>query len=150
MKLIRNFFDFLKKLFGKTSDKPSQIKVEYAYGGVDFNRAKEDPDAVIGNLKVNSDSMSYSWMAGNLRGWGLSDGDANALAIFAVKDSSGKYKGGKFEWISKSRTTRAFTNIKSGYSGWPKDAVQKAKGYAFCICSKDASKRTNWITCERA
>ena len=151
--MLKKIWSFIKRLFGgkKPSDNPSSpsFTVEFAYGGVNFNKAKEDPSAVIGSLVVNNDSMKYSWVKGNLRGWGLADTVPEALAIFAVKDSSGKWKGGKFEWISKSRTTRAFTNIKGGYSGWPRDAVQKAKGYAFCICSKDAKKRTNWITCDK-
>ena len=88
--------------------------------------------------------MSYSWKSsGSL--WGLPDTKADALAVFAVKGSDGNYKGGKFDWISKSRTTRSFENIKDGYNGWPKNAIETAKGYAFCIVSKDGKKRTNWI-----
>lgn len=161
MKKIFKFFkNLFKKLFGGNSGSGGsssggsssggkELKVEFAYGGVNFNKAKEDAGAQIKDLSVNSSGLKYSWKSGNLKGWGLQDGDPGALAIFAVKDSSGKYRGGKFEWISKSRTTRAFTNIKGGYGGWPKNAVETAKGYAFCICSADAKKRTNWITCDK-
>lgn len=152
MKIIKKIVKFIYKVLnllrGKEKEDDGEetaISVEAAYGGVNFNKAKEDPNAVIGNLTVTNDAMRYSWVKGDLRGWGLDDGNAGALAIFAVKGSDGKWRGGKFEWISKSRTTRSFGNIKGGYGGWPKDAIETAKGYAFCICSKDASKRTNWI-----
>ena len=152
-KLFKFFKNLFKKLFGGKSGSSSsdgkEIKVEFAYGGLNFNKATEDPNAQIKDLSVNSNGLRYAWKSGDLRGWGLQDKDPGALAVFAVKDSSGKYKGGKFEWISKSRTTRDFANIKAGYSGWPKNAVETAKGYAFCICSADAKKRTNWITCDK-
>lgn len=152
-KLIQKIVDFFKRLFSHKSSSSSgsdsgnkSLKVAYTYGGLDFTKAKEDPSAVIGNLVVTNDAMRYTWVKGDLKGWGLADTDASAIAVFAVKDGSGNYKGGKFEWISKSRTSRAFTNIKGGYAGWPKNAVETAKGYAFCICSKDGKRRTNWIT----
>ena len=152
-KIFKKIWSFIKKLFGGKSEGsgsvPSDFKVEAAYGGANFNKAVEDKNAVIGNLVVTDGAMRYSWVKGNLQGWGLADSDANALAIFAVKDSSGVWKGGKFEWISKSRVTRSFGNIKVGYGGWPKNAIETAKGYAFCICSKDCKKRTNWITCDK-
>lgn len=158
-KILQKIIAFLKKLLGSSDDgqttpQPGQdtakFKVENAYGGFNFTNAKEDATAGIENLVVNSNGMKYSWKKGcNLKNWGLSDTQADALAIFAVKGSNGVYRGGKFDWISKSRISRSFENIKSGYHGWPKNAIETAKGYAFCICSENGKKRTNWIFADK-
>lgn len=158
-KLLKKLVAFLKKLLEKADDttptpspspSPSSLKVQNCYGGFKFENAKEDSTAQIQNLTVTSKGMKYGWKSGsNLKGWGLADTDASALAVFAVKGSDGVYRGGKFDWISKSRTTRSFENIRGGYHGWPKDAIETAKGYAFAIVSKDGKKRTNWILADK-
>lgn len=132
---------------GSSSGASSKFKVVNCYGGFKFENAVEDKAAQIQNLIVNQKGMKYGWKSGStLKGWGLSDTDAHALAVFAVKGADGVYRGGKFDWISKSRTTRSFENIRAGYIGWPKNAIETAKGYAFCIVSQNGKKRTNWIT----
>ena len=59
----------------------------------------------------------------------------------------GKWIGGKFDWISTSRTSRDFKNVSDGYNGWDKGAIGKAAKYAFVIVSRDGKKRTNVIAC---
>lgn len=121
--------------------------LEWAYGGVNGAKAKEDPSVVIGNFKLCRSGMSYSWVNSSLRAWGLADGDAGALAcIFYEK--GGKYYGGKFDWISSSRTTRDFKNIEGGYRGWNSQEFFDASHYAFCIMSSDGKKRTNLVFCD--
>ena len=88
--------------------------------------------------------MSYAWAKGNLRGRGLADSSADALACVFYKDGK-TFKGGKFEWISYSRKTRSFGNITTRYAGWDPNKFFGATEYAFCICSKDGKKRTNFI-----
>ena len=160
-KWFKALVKFIKGLFTKKQDgggavtpAPSPVPVApqvlCLYGGFNFTKAKEDSTAQIKGLKVKSGGMSYSWASsGKLKNWGLADGDASALAVFAVKGSDGQYRGGKFDWISASRTTRSWENIKGGYHGWPKNAIETAKGYAFCIVSKDGKKRTNWILADK-
>ena len=126
-KLLKKLVAFLKKLLEKADDttptpspspSPSSLKVQNCYGGFKFENAKEDSTAQIQNLTVTSKGMKYGWKSGSsLKGWGLADTDASALAVFAVKGSDGVYRGGKFDWISKSRTTRSFENIRGGYHG---------------------------------
>lgn len=160
-KILKVLIELIKSLFGKKKQDghgggsgggstPSSFKVLCTYGGFNFSNAKEDSSAQIKGLTVKARGMSYSWAsATKLKNWGLADGDAGALAVFAVKGSDGQYRGGKFDWISASRVTRSWENIRSGYHGWPKDAIETAKGYAFCIVSKDGKKRTNWILTDK-
>ena len=161
-KILKALIELIKSLFKKKTQPdqgggsggggstPSSFKVLCTYGGFNFTNAKEDSSAQIKGLSVKSKGMSYSWASSSkLKNWGLADGDASALAIFAVKGSDGQYRGGKFDWISASRVTRSWENIRSGYHGWPKDAIETAKGYAFCIVSKDGKKRTNWILADK-
>lgn len=149
-KIIKKIIAFLKKLFGRKDKTPESIKVLNCYGGFKFENAVEDSAAQIQNLTVTAKGMKYGWKPGStLKGWGLSDTDAGALAVFAVKGSDGVYRGGKFDWISKSRTTRSFENIYGGYKGWPKNAIETAKGYAFAIVADGGKKRTNWIVADK-
>lgn len=149
--IFKQLWKFIKSLFSskkQESDESDTTKfsVKNCYGGFRFENAVEDPAAQIQSLTVTKNGMKYGWKSGSsLKGWGLSDTQASALAVFAVKGSDGIYRGGKFDWISKSRITRSFENIRSGYHGWPKDAIETAKGYAFCIVSENGKKRTNWI-----
>ena len=90
--------------------------------------------------------MSYKWREGGCELLGAADrGDANCIAALFVRDADGEWRGGKFEWISTSRTSRSLGNIEGGYNGWPTDAIEKAQGYAFVIVSKDGRKRSNVI-----
>ena len=151
--IFKKLWKLIKSLFSGGSGgggKEEKLTVKNCYGGFKFENAVEDPKAQIQNLTVTSKGMKYGWKAGStLSGWGLSDTQAGALAVFAVKGSDGVYRGGKFDWISKSRTTRSFENIRGGYKGWPKDAIDTAKGYAFCIVSENGKKRTNWILTDK-
>ena len=155
-RIFKKLWKFIKSLFsGKHDSGPdpsdtTKFKVQNCYGGFRFENAVEDPAAQIQNLTVTAKGMKYGWKAGSsLKGWGLANTDAGALAVFAVKGSDGVYRGGKFDWISKSRTTRSFENIYGGYKGWPKNAIETAKGYAFAIVADGGKKRTNWIFADK-
>ncbi len=123
------------------TDAPS---IEWRYGGFDGSKAQEDPDTQISDLRIGSDGLSYKWAKGNLGNWGLARTDASAIAAAFWWDGS-RWIGGKFDWISTSRTTRDFKNIQEGYNGWNAQAFLNAKRRAFCIVSKDGKKRTNRI-----
>lgn len=89
--------------------------------------------------------MSYRWTGPTLRSWGLSDGNAGALACFFVQRADGRWVGGKFDWISTSRTTRGFENIRARYRGWTLSGVPNPCPCAFVIVSSNGKKRTNVI-----
>jgi len=98
----------------------------------------------ISALSVSFSRMSIRWDIG-LSGWGLSDGDyTGALACLFCK-VDGQWIGGKFDWISTSRSTRDFKNIHSGYGGWSVSDFNRAETYAFVVVSKDGKKRSNVI-----
>lgn len=116
--------------------------LDWAYGGFKGQSGKL-ADARIKNLKVSSSGLSYSWEEGGCEQLGASGAtDANCLACLFCR-IGGKWRGGKFDWISTSRVTRSFENIRTGYNGWPKNAVEAADAYAFVIVSKDGKRRTN-------
>lgn len=124
--------------------------LDFCWGGFRGGSAKLVKESCIKNLKIRGDGMSYSWESGGCEKLGAKDrSDAgNTLACLFCKND-GRWRGGKFDWISTSRTSRSFENINGGYNGWDPSAISKAEKYAFVIVSKDGKRRTNVITCGR-
>lgn len=131
---------------------PSEDDVPYAdlnfcWGGFKKN-SKARIAARIKSLSVKSSGMSYGWKSGGCENLGAgSKTDAGATVACLFCKINGKWQGGKFDWISTSRTTRDFKNIQDGYNGWDKGAIGKASAYAFTIVSVKTDTRTNVITC---
>ena len=124
-------------------------QLEWAYGGFKGGGAKLDGKARIFNLQVKADGMTYKWLSGGCENLGASSStDASCLACLFVL-LAGKWRGGKFDWISTSRTSRDFKNIKESYNGWPSNSISAAGKFAFVIVSKDGKRRTNTIVCGR-
>lgn len=118
----------------------------FRYGGFDGSKATEDPATQIRAFKFSSSGMSYAWAKGDLGNWGLAHTDAGALACaFYWSDKEQAWIGGKFDWISSSRLTRSWENVRERYNGWDPDAFFSAKRHAFCIVSKDGRRRTNLV-----
>lgn len=118
----------------------------FRFGGFDGSRAAEDPATQIRAFKFSSSGMSYKWTTGDLGNWGLAHTDAGALACaFYWSDKEQAWIGGKFDWISSSRLTRSWENVRERYNGWDPDAFFSAKRHAFCIVSKDGRRRTNLV-----
>lgn len=100
----------------------------------------------ISSLRIGRDNMSYTTTASWWRELGNGSAtEANSLACLFVR-ISGKWQGGKIDWISESRASRSYANIRSGYHGWRTDAIEAADDYAFVIVSRDGKRRTNVIT----
>jgi hypothetical protein len=120
--------------------------LNWSMGGFKGSGALMHSGAVIGSLSVKSNGMSYKWVSGGCEQLGAtSKGDAgHTLACLFYKDSVGKWQGGKFDWISTSRTTRDFKNIHDGYNGWSPSAFAAATEYAFVIVGTNG-RRTNVI-----
>lgn len=120
--------------------------MQWCYGG--FNGAKAAPvdGCEIAGLKISSSGMTYQWKGGGCEQLGASSRSAaDCIAALFVKGTDGQWRGGKFDWISTSRTSRSFKNIHGEYHGWPSDSIEKAQGYAFVITSRDGKRRTNVI-----
>ena len=132
-----------ESLDGEAPPSPTLV---FRFGGFDGSRAVEDPATQIGAFKFSSSGMSYKWTTGDLGNWGLAHTDAGALACaFYWSDKEQAWIGGKFDWISSSRLTRSWENVRERYNGWDPDAFFSAKRHAFCIVSKDGRKRTNLV-----
>ena len=126
-----------------TVDAVSFDTLQWKYGGFNGSGAKLDVPR-ISNLSVKSNGLSLTWDV-NLSGWGLSNDDwRGALACLFCK-VDGVWKGGKMDWISSSRATRDFHNIRDGYNGWDKQAIERADAYAFVVVSADGKRRSNVV-----
>lgn len=125
--------------------------LQWSYGGFKGGSAVIHPGCRIADLRVSATGLSYRWAQGGCEALGAADrGDhSRTLACLFVRGADGAWRGGKIDWISTGRTTRDFENVRSGYGGWPKDAIETAKAYAFVIVSMDGRRRTNVITCRR-
>lgn len=117
---------------------------EWRHGGVNFESAREDPRVQIAELRVGPDGLSFRWDRGDLSAWGLAPDQAGAIAAAFYWDGH-HWVGGKFDWVSTSRTSRDFANIKSGYGGWDYAAFAGAPRRAFAVYSADGRRRTNLI-----
>jgi len=121
----------------------------WRYGGFDGSRAKEAAGCRIGSLWMDRDGMSYKWVSGGCEALGASDrGDYSHTVACAFYWDGSRWVGGKFDWISTSRTTRSFENIHDRYNGWDPDAFFGAKRHAFCIVSADGKRRSNVVVTE--
>ena len=117
--------------------------LEWRWGGVNGSKASPVAGCEIGSLKVTSSKLTYKWVSGGCVQLGaLRKSVANCLAcLFCLID--GRWVGGKFDWISTSRTSRDLNNIIGGYNGWDKNAIGKADAYAFVIISDGGRLRSN-------
>ena len=99
----------------------------------------------LSGLEVKRDGLSFKYIE-DLSHWGLSHEDyTGALACLFVCDRDRRWVGGKFDWISSSRTTRDFENIYEGYEGWSLRDVPNPCPVAFVIVSPNGKKRSNVI-----
>lgn len=119
----------------------------FSHGGFRGGGAVESDEAQIADLKITKSGMSYRWVKGGCEVFGASDrADASrALACLFYLDGNGKWQGGKFDWISTSRTTRDFHNIETAYHGWDYSAMMVSKKRAFVIIASNGQLRTNVI-----
>lgn len=120
-------------------------ELQFVVGGFNGSSASWDGSAEITNLKVGN-GLTYQWVKGGCENLGASNRtDASKTIACLFCKVNNVWVGGKFDWISTSRTSRDFHNIQSGYKGWSKDMLDKATAYRFVIVSKDGKRRTNVI-----
>jgi hypothetical protein len=130
---------------------PSVDQVDFAllkwqYGGVNAGGAKLDSPRISG-LSCDGRAVSYRWDVG-MSGWGLSNGEAGAVcAAFFLRD--GQWIGGKFDWVSVSRTNRELKHCEY-YSNWGSSGIKlpwRGK-VAFVVVSADGKRRSNVLVAE--
>lgn len=120
----------------------------YRWGGFDGSRALEDPATQIADLHMTKDGLRYRWAKGGCENFGAKNREDSGATLACAFYWYGKqWIGGKFDWISTSRTTRDFKNL-DGYNGWKREPFFAASKRAFCIVSKDGRVRTNLLVTE--
>lgn len=121
--------------------------LDFRWGGFRRGGAVEDPATQIKDFRMDRNGMRYAWAKGDLSNWGLERTSTGALiCAFYWDEGEKKWIGGKFDWVSSSRTTRDWKNIYAGYNGWQASPFFAAARRAICIVSADGRKRTNLIT----
>jgi len=121
--------------------------LQWRYGGKNCAGAKLDAPRISG-LSCNGSKLSYRWDVG-LKAWGLSDGDAGAICAVFFERSPGQWVGGKFDWVSTSRSDRELKHVTS-YSNWPSSGIKlpwRGK-VAFVVVSADGRRRSNVLGAE--
>lgn len=120
--------------------------LKWQYGGVNASGAKLDSPRLSG-LSCNGRAVSYRWDVG-MSGWGLGNGDAGAICCIFF-ERGGQWTGGKFDWISVSRTNRELKHVSS-YSNWPSSGITLPwRGrVAFVVVSADGRRRSNVLVAE--
>ncbi len=118
--------------------------LRWVFGGEDGGGAQLSTPR-IASLGIADGKLKYKWAGEALEAWGLPKTEAGALACLFVRRSDGQWVGGKFEWVSTSRTSRSLKNISEGYKGWSLDGIPREAEAAFVIISADRRKRTNVI-----
>lgn len=121
-------------------------KLQWEFGGVKGGKAELSSPRLSG-LKAGAKSLSYKWEEG-LGDWGLARDDAGALACFFVEREDGSIVGGKFDWVSTSRSTRGLENVFNGYGGWTLKGVPNPCKVYFVVITSDGRKRTNVVGAE--
>ena len=100
----------------------------------------------ISSLRFTSNDLYYKWAGSTLASWGMSDGQADAICCLFVQNNEGQWVGGKFDWISTSRTHRDLNHVtRDGYGGWNLRGVPNPCKAAFVIISRDSRRRSNVI-----
>lgn len=196
-KIIKSIVDFVKNLSNSNGDTVNSVDptsteptttetttsgadeipfadLVWSYGGFKGAGSVVNPDAVIKNLTFKGDTLYYGWVKGGCENFGATNAHDHTMTICAVffKNESGKYIGGKFDWISTDRLSRdgiqkqlvirkvvdfinrkrGLENVNGGYSGWSVGNVSNPADAAFVICgvsspggSGSSGKRTNVI-----
>ncbi len=114
----------------------------WKYGGVNGGGASHSGVNISGVRFAGKSGLSFTYV-NNLSAWGLSNGDISSIACLFVLNNAGQWVGGKFDWISSSRTSRDFINVNEGYNGWTLADVPNPCQAAFVIVN--GKRRSNVI-----
>lgn len=133
-----------------SADAINYTALKWQYGGINAASSPLDTTARIANLSASSKSLSYSWQSGGCQALGASsDSDySKTLCAAFFLQPDGSWVGGKFDWISTSRTDRELKHMigPGYYSNWSQFDPSKSTAIAFVIISVKTGKRTNIIT----
>ena len=129
---------------GEASSSPDAVpfsELAWTWGGFDGSKAVLDAPRISGLSVAVPSSLAFRWDA-DMRSWGYAPGDPKGVACLFVRRGD-QWVGGKFEWISSSRTTRGLENVRGRYAGWDPGALNQAREIAYVVVSGDGRKRSN-------
>jgi len=153
--MFKKLWKWIKSLFKEDPVRPEPsipyYSFRYEVGGFNGAKAEQVAGAEISGLSVSRSGckLTYKWLQGGCELLGAAnrtDAGSTVCCLFCL-DSHGTWRGGKFDWISTSRTSRSLENCHN-YNGWNYGMVRDAKRFAFVIVSKDGKKRTNVAFCD--
>lgn len=122
-------------------------ELNWCYGGFNGSNAVYDPNVNIVGIRQLGGNLYYSWNCTSPSFWGVTvPTNADHLFCLFFKDPSGKWKGGKIDWVSYSRVTRDLHNPSTGYKGWNWAEYCAATECAVMVVSKNAKYRSNFAT----
>lgn len=127
----------------KSPDEVNFAELVWDKGGENGSKAVLT-EALIKDFKLDSNKLSYNWVDKNMSIWGYAYTQADGRTCVFYK-KNGKWHGGFFEWISSSRKTRDFKNIKTKYKGWDWNDIPNGSDAVLVIISRDGKKRTNTL-----
>lgn len=126
-----------------SSDAVAFDKLRWLYGGFNGSKAARDEGVALSSLSIkNGNRLFYRWEKG-LSAWGLAHTDPGAIcAVFFERD--GTWIGGKFDWVSTSRSDRELKHVES-YNNWPQSGIKLPWNgrVAFVVVDKGGRKRSN-------
>lgn len=125
-------------------DAVSFSALKWTFGGVNGSGAVQSGVQISG-LKLSANGFSFKYDR-DLSAWGMSHTQASALACFFVQKSTGEWVGGKFDWISSSRTFRDLNHCKTGYGGWNLSGVPNPANAAVVLMTSDGKRRSNVLS----
>lgn len=117
--------------------------LHWKFGGVSGGRASLSTPR-LANLRCSGNTLSYKWVVG-LNTWGYGHNDAGAICAAFVQKTDGSWVGGKFDWVSTSRSSRDLQHILSGYGGWSLEGVPNPCLICFVVIDGNAKRRSNVI-----
>lgn len=131
----------------KDMQDPRDIKL-HSFGSPNVGKARYNTDCQIKDFKMDDRGMSYKWVKGGCEALGAKDKtDAGmTLAVCGYSTNGIDFHVCKFDWISTSRTTRSWENVKEHYNGINSDLFFNAPKRCFFICDRNGSYRTNILT----
>lgn len=130
-------------------DEVDYASLVWSNGGFSGKGARLDPVARITNLTFSKAALAYRWAGGGCEALGAKsagDSDATICAVF-FRHADGTWRGGKFDWISTSRTSREMKHINGStpYHNWDASVIPNPADSCFVIVSVRTGTRTNVI-----
>jgi hypothetical protein len=127
----------------EVADEVPYGSLKWTYGGIS-GRGYSASGVSISGLRISGRSLSFHYGT-NLSAWGYSKDAIGGYACLFVQKEDGSWVGGKFDWISSSRSSRGLENVFGGYSGWTLSGVPNPCQAAFVILDASKKRRSNVI-----